>query len=82
MDQMKASSLGYPVCYADWLKNRFAPLPEMPQSFTRSDVMKAFREGSLVHHPDHGGDPEMFRKLVDAKEMALEVLARFGRAAA
>jgi len=39
--------------------------------FTRDDVMRAFREKVHEHHPDKGGDPEMFRRLVKARDMAL-----------
>lgn len=82
----KALELEEAQGHANWLKARFHPLPEMPEMFTKADVLKAFREGSLAHHPDHGGDPAMFRKLVEAKEFAMEVLrereAHASRAAA
>jgi hypothetical protein len=34
--------------------------------FMRDDVTRAFREKVHEHHPDKGGDPEMFRRLVKA----------------
>lgn len=36
-----------------------------------TDVKKAFRTSSLKHHPDRGGDPEMFKKI----NLAAEVLS-------
>jgi hypothetical protein len=39
--------------------------------FTRADVMKAFREKAHEHHPDKGGDAEIFRRLVEARDSAL-----------
>jgi hypothetical protein len=39
--------------------------------FTRDDVMSAFREKAHEHHPDKGGDPAIFRRLVEARDRAL-----------
>ena len=39
--------------------------------YTRADVMRAFRQRALEHHPDKGGDPAVFRRLVEAKHRAL-----------
>jgi hypothetical protein len=39
--------------------------------FTRQDVQRAFRAKSLRAHPDHGGDPDFFRSLMDARDRAL-----------
>ena len=32
-------------------------------------VRDAFRELARTHHPDHGGDPETFRRIVEARDM-------------
>jgi hypothetical protein len=39
--------------------------------FTRQDVQRAFRAKSLRAHPDHGGDPDFFRSLMNARDRAL-----------
>jgi hypothetical protein len=39
--------------------------------YSRAEVMRAFRRKAQEHHPDKGGDPAMFRRLVAAKELAL-----------
>jgi hypothetical protein len=41
--------------------------------FFKEDVVKAFRKAAHEHHPDKGGDPDMFRKLVEAKDAALQI---------
>lgn len=35
------------------------------------DIKAAFRARARVEHPDHGGDPTRFRRLVDAQRHAL-----------
>jgi hypothetical protein len=40
-------------------------------AYTRTDVIKAFRARSKEYHPDCGGDSEMFRLLVQARQRAL-----------
>tara|TARA_B100001115_G_scaffold184597_2_gene187778 strand:- start:447 stop:1505 length:1059 start_codon:yes stop_codon:yes gene_type:complete len=32
-------------------------------SFTKSDLKKAYLKAALQHHPDRGGDPQMFQKV-------------------
>lgn len=34
-----------------------------------AEVVKAFRVLALKHHPDRGGDPALFRRLTDAREL-------------
>jgi hypothetical protein len=43
--------------------------------FTRDDVMRAFRQKAHEHHPDKGGDAEIFRRLVEARDSALRTAA-------
>ena len=40
--------------------------------WTRADVMTAFRREAQMHHPDRGGDPAMFRRLIEARDRALQ----------
>ena len=44
------------------------------QNFTARDVQKAFLRLSVTHHPDKGGDPDMFIKIVDAKDALIKYL--------
>lgn len=39
-----------------------------------ADVRHAFRRRALRVHPDHGGDAESFRRLVEVYEQALKVV--------
>jgi hypothetical protein len=43
--------------------------------FTREDVMRAFRQQAQKYHPDKGGDPDIFRRLVEARDRALRAAA-------
>lgn len=43
-------------------------------NYTREEVIKAFRKKALKAHPDHGGTPEMFRKLVEARDRLLAAI--------
>ena len=43
---------------------------ELPDPYTVDDVKTGiWRPGALKHHPDHGGDPKEFVKLVETAEM-------------
>lgn len=42
--------------------------------FTRRELVARFRELVKVHHPDQGGDPKTFRRVLDAYKV-LEPLA-------
>lgn len=37
----------------------------------RSSVRDLYREAIKTHHPDHGGDAEMFRRLTEARDLLL-----------
>jgi molecular chaperone DnaJ len=38
------------------------------------DVVRAFRRRAMEVHPDHGGDPEAFKRLVRVRDAALAAL--------
>ena len=76
------SAAGRAEVEAKWARTRaeirrFADLLEhgdllgLGAKFTRRDVMRAFRLQAQKHHPDKGGDAEIFRRLVEARDMAL-----------
>lgn len=44
------------------------------------DVKRAFRGLAREHHPDHGGDPDRFRRLVEARDAAEMELRGAGHA--
>ena len=44
-------------------------LLELPQDYGKSDVKKAFRLASNLHHPDKGGDVEMMKKVNQAYDL-------------
>jgi len=46
---------------------------------TEHDIEQAFRGLSLQHHPDKGGDPQIFIKIKAAKEKLLETLSEWSR---
>jgi hypothetical protein len=45
-------------------------------TYTRADVMASFRRRAFEHHPDRGGDPKAFDRLVEARTRALARLRR------
>jgi hypothetical protein len=42
-----------------------------PQPATRDEILKDFREKAKACHPDLGGDPAEFRRLVEERDRAL-----------
>ena len=40
----------------------------VPQGATTAQIRKQYRELSKLHHPDKGGDPEVFTKIAKAYE--------------
>ena len=45
-------------------------------TYTRADVMASFRRRAFELHPDNGGDPRAFGRLVDARTRALARIRR------
>ncbi len=44
---------------------------ELPWDATTKEIKEAFHKQSLKHHPDHGGDEEMFKTINAAYQKAL-----------
>jgi hypothetical protein len=75
---------------AEWatLREAAAPKPRSQQggdecdllglgpTYTRADVMASFRRRAFELHPDQGGDPKAFDRLVEARMRALARLRR------
>ena len=49
-----------------------ASILELSETFTREDVDRQYRKLSLKHHPDKGGNPELFLSLALAREKLLD----------
>ena len=47
---------------------------DQPPPLAREDVIIAFKLKAKQHHPDNGGDPELFRIMVAARDHLLENL--------
>lgn len=45
---------------------------ELKQPYTKEQVIKKFRELSKTEHPDKGGDPETFKKIISYKDLLLK----------
>ncbi|MAI45605.1 MAG: hypothetical protein CBC34_006600 [Hyphomicrobiaceae bacterium TMED74] len=41
-------------------------------SLNRDVILTAFKQKAKEHHPDSGGDPEVFRSIVEARDRILE----------
>ena len=46
------------------------------RTYTRADVMSSFRRRAFELHPDQGGDPNAFDRLVEARTRALARIRR------
>jgi DnaJ family protein A protein 2 len=44
----------------------------VPRGSSEDEIKKAYRKLAMKHHPDKGGDPEMFKKISQAHEDALK----------
>lgn len=45
---------------------------EIKPGSSKEEITKAFRKKAMKFHPDKGGDPNVFKKIVDAKEYLLK----------
>lgn len=52
----------------------YITLLRLEQDFKAEDVSKQYRQLSLIHHPDKGGNSEKFIELTEAKNKCLEYL--------
>lgn len=62
----------------------FYELLGVESSATENEIKKAYKRGALKHHPDKGGDPEMFQKFSAAAEVLMdsekrEVYDKYGK---
>jgi len=49
--------------------NKYYDLLGISKTANEADIKKAFRKQAMVHHPDKGGDPEMFKLISKAHEV-------------
>ena len=49
--------------------SKFYKLLEVDKNASESDIKKAYRKLAVKHHPDKGGDPEMFKEISRAYEV-------------
>src|SRR3989344_4023623 len=55
-----------PLLHSPW---GYYKLLEVPTDASKEEIEKAFRRLSGVHHPDAGGNEEMFKALSHVKEI-------------
>lgn len=48
----------------------------VPPTATETEIKKTFRKLALKHHPDKGGDPEMFKRISEANQILSDTAAR------
>jgi hypothetical protein len=72
--------------YREWTPSATAapviamyPILGVPMTATKKQIKDAYKALALVHHPNKGGDEEMFKKLQKEYERALEVAQEGGR---
>lgn len=49
---------------------------EIPKSASTEEIKKAYRKQAIKHHPDRGGDAEVFKKVTEANEMLSDETTR------
>merc|ERR1719456_568080 len=49
--------------------NKFYELLEVDKNANAADIKKAYRKLAVKHHPDKGGDPEVFKNITKAYEV-------------
>ena len=45
---------------------------EIPEDADKDMIKKAYRQQAMIHHPDRGGDPEIFSKISEAHTVLLD----------
>ena len=65
METFEVPLLG--VGFPDWFA--LLELPSWPPE--EPEINASFKRLAALHHPDRGGDAEMFRKIADAKNTAI-----------
>lgn len=60
-----------PVNVPEYYRCQDSAILGVRASARRSEIVAAFRRLAKKHHPDHGGTPEAFQKLSDAKDRLL-----------
>jgi DnaJ-class molecular chaperone len=62
--------------FKDWspdiMKKTFYDILGLPENATAEEIKKAYRNLSLVHHPDKGGDEEEFNAILKAYETLID----------
>merc|ERR1719174_2515983 len=48
---------------------KFYKLLEVDKNASSADIKKAYRKLAIKHHPDKGGDPEVFKEITRAYEV-------------
>lgn len=57
-------------------ENNLYEILEVSKSSTIKQIKKAYRKLAVVHHPDKGGDPEMFKKISEAYQILSDPVLR------
>ena len=52
--------------------NKFYEVLGVPKTASSAEIKKAFRKLALKHHPDKGGDPEIFKEMTVAYETLMD----------
>ena len=66
----------YFLGFLKWMTGEGTPITSfevlgVSEDSSVDDINSAFRSLAMKHHPDHGGNAEVFRKIVEAKNKCL-----------